>query len=97
MFLDPRFKKAPYLSDVLRMAVRTDVRNELVSEIIRENQSRHAQTNDSTSSSTQDESSRHTHTNDSVLDNDSPSHPIRIQLVNLLCDILDSPTDRNED
>ena len=33
-----------------------------------------------------------THTNDSAQDNDSPSHPKRIKLVNLLGDILDSPT-----
>ena len=101
MFLDSRFKKAPYLSDVLRMDVRTDVRNELV-KIIRECQtpqdgsSRHAHTNESTCSSTQDGSSRHTHTNDSAQDNDSPSHPKRIKLVNLLGDILDSPTARTK-
>ena len=93
MFLDPtcRFKKAPYLSDVLRMDVRTDIRNELV-KIIREDQSRQAP---------QDGSSRHAHTNDSTSsstqDNDNPSHPKRIKLANLLGDILDSPTARNED
>ena len=80
MFLDPRFKKAPFLSDVLRMVVQTDVhvRNELV-KIIREDQSR------------QDESSMHAHTNDSTQDNDSPSCPKTIKLANLHV-LGDTPT-----
>ena len=89
------------------MDVQTDVRNELV-KIIREGQtpqdgsSRHACTNESTCSSIQDGSSRHTHklmtlhTLTTAQDNDSPSHPKRIKLVNLLGDILDSPTARTK-
>lgn len=90
MFLDPRFKKAPYLSDAQRMDVRSDTKDELV-KIIRECQERQASQGSSSrhalTDSTDTGSCSHVHAGNSAEEIETPPRPKRTKLANLLGDI----------
>ena len=75
MFLDPRFKKTPYLGEVERTAIRREVRDELVT-IITEDQNRQ-------------DSEDGSHQNCSTGNPEASPSPKRRKLANLLGDILD--------